>query len=271
MSRLVVVLLFIAGAYALLCLLLFLVQRKLVYFPGPPPEVEPTQAGLPYQDLTLVTRDGEHLHAWLIESKPARGVVLFSHGNAGNIAYRLEGARVFVEAGVSVLLYDYRGYGRSTGSPGEEGTYLDAEAAYEHLVSVRGFAPDRVIAYGESLGAAVAVELALRRRVAGVIAESPFTSLPDLAAAIYPWLPARLLCRLRYDSASKVERLGVPILVIHSRDDEIVPFELGRRLYQAAAEPKRFLETRGGHNDGGFLRREEDRKAVRSFIDELLD
>jgi len=253
--------------YLLLLIFVFAFESQLVYFPGPPPEETPADHGLAYVDVRLATADGVSLAAWFLPAAGAdeAGAVLFSHGNAGNIAGRLLGAEAFLEMGLSVLLYDYRGYGASTGKPSEEGTYLDALAAYDWLVERRGVAPERVLAYGESLGGGVAVELARRRPVGAVFVESTFTSLPDVGARLYPFLPVRLLATIKYASGDKVAELGVPLLVAHSPEDEIVPFELGRALYEAAREPKAWLETAGGHNDGGFLLRPEWRGSVEAF------
>jgi fermentation-respiration switch protein FrsA (DUF1100 family) len=172
--------------------------------------------------------------------------------------------------GWSCLLFDYRGYGASEGSPNESGTYRDAEAAYDALRQA-GFEPARIVLHGESLGAGVAFELATRREVAAVIAESAFTSLPALGAELYRWLPVRLLARYRYDNRAKIGSLRVPVLLIHSPTDEIVPFAHAQRLLAAANEPKQLLVTDAGHNDGGFLRRAEWREAVRSFLERALD
>jgi fermentation-respiration switch protein FrsA (DUF1100 family) len=264
-------LLVLLTAYVAVCVLMLLVQARLVYFPGPPPEVTPSARGLPYRDLELATSDGERLHGWFLAAPNARGAVLMSHGNAGNVAGRIPHAEALLAAGLSVLLFDYRGYGNSTGSPSEEGTYRDAEAAYDWLVGPGGVEPERVALYGESLGAGVALELALRRDVACVVVESAFTSVPALGQRLYPWLPVKLLARIRYDNAAKIGGLAVPVLVIHSPADEIVPFELGRALFERAREPKAFLETEGGHNDGGFLRRAEWRRAVGEFVRAALD
>lgn len=256
----------LVAGYGLVCLLVYLFQARLVYFPGPAPRTTPAQFGLAFRELELATDDGERVHAWFLPHPAARGAILVSHGNAGNIGDRLELARAYFELGWSVLLYDYRGYGKSTGTPSEAGTYLDAEAAYEHLARVEGLAPERIVLHGESLGVAVAFELALRRPVAGVIAESGFTSLPDMAAEVYPYLPARLLARIRYDNLAKVARLSVPLLLVHSPDDEIVPVAHARRLSAAAREPKRLLLTSGSHNGGGFLNRKEWRAKVGEFL-----
>lgn len=259
----------LAVGYAALCLLAFVFQARLVYFPGPAPRLDPATLGLAHRDVELVTADGERLHAWFFPRAGAPGAVLVCHGNAGSLEQRIELARAFLGLGWAVLLFDYRGYGKSTGSPSEEGTYRDAEAAHACLTVAEGFAPERVVLYGESLGAAVALELALRRASAALIAESGFTSLPDMAAEVYPFLPVRWLARIRYDNLGKIARLGVPLLLVHSPADEIVPVAQAERLFAAAREPKRLLLTGGGHNDGGFTRRAEWRAAVGAFLDGL--
>ena len=255
--------------YLAVCALLFVFQARLIWFPGPPPEAQPADYGLAFQELDLVAADGVRVHGWFLPAPDARATVVFCHGNAGNIAHRIPHAQALLEAGAAVLLFDYRGYGRSEGSPTEEGTYLDALAAYDHLVA-SGTEPERIVAWGESLGAGAALELARRRAVAAVVIESAFTSLPDMGAEVYGWLPVRLLSRYRYANLEKVGQLGVPLLVIHSPADEIVPFAHGRRLFDAAREPKRLLETEGGHNDGGFLRRAQWRREVARFLADVV-
>lgn len=270
MAILLRLLLLAVAGYALLCALVFLLQARLVFFPGPPPRVDPAAFWPGAHGVEFGTSDGERLHGWFFPREGAAGAVLVCHGNAGSIEDRLGLARAFLDLGWAVLLFDYRGYGRSTGTPSEDGTYRDAEAAHEHLAHVEGFAPERIVLHGESLGAAVALELALRRPSAGLIVESAFTSIPDMAAALYPFLPARRLARIRYDNRAKVARLGVPLLVVHSPADEIVPFAHGERLFAAAHEPKRFLRTGGGHNDGGFVLRAEWRAEVGRFLEGLV-
>jgi fermentation-respiration switch protein FrsA (DUF1100 family) len=252
--------------------------------PGPPPE----STLLVLREEWIETADGERLHAWLAlprtragaaggatsnerpgDAMPS-GAVIVCHGNAGNIELRLPLAEAFAEMNFATLLFDYRGFGASTGKPSERGTYLDAEAACDRLAGDMGFAPDRIAVYGESLGGAVAIELALRRKVAAVLVEDTFTSMSDIGAGLYPWLPVRLLLRVRYDSRSKIARLTMPVLVIHSPEDDLVPFELGQRLFEAAREPKSFLSTGGGHEDRGFLQNEKWKASVRSFLESAL-
>ena len=258
------------AVYGIVCLAILLFQERLIFFPGAAPQSTPAASGLEFSDRSIVARDGTEIHAWFVPAQSATvieplGAVLVCHGNAGNIEARLGCVEFFARTGFAVLLFDYRGYGNSRGRPSEEGTYLDAEAAYEHLISVAGFAPQRILVLGESLGGAVAIELARRRPVAGVILENTFTSLPDVGAKLYPWFPVRWLARLRFDSAAKIGALEHPVLVVHTADDEVVPFEHGRALFAAAREPKRFLATEGSHNGGGFLRRKAWRDEVVDF------
>ena len=159
----------------------------------------------------------------------------------------------------------------SEGSPDEAGTYEDAEAAWRYLREARGRPAESIIIYGESIGSAVAIELARRHEPAGLIAEGAFTALYDVARGIYPFLPVKLLARVRYESISKIGEIDCPKLFVHSPADELVPYEQGRALFEAARAPKRFLRTRGGHNDGGFLSDGEYVAAVRRFVDEVLE
>ena len=258
-------------SYLVVCLLLYLLQDRLIFFPGEAPTATPRSIGLEFEEVHLGTEDGLELHGWWIPARDGgRGAVLVAHGNAGNIGHRLGLARAFHGMGLAVLLFDYRGYGNSEGAPSEEGLYLDAEAAHDHLLHERQLAKEEIVVYGESLGGGVAVELALRRGCAGLITESAFTSLPDVAAGHYKGLPVRWLARYRFDNASKLPRIGRPYLALHSPDDEIVPFEHAERLFAAAREPKRLARTEGGHNDGGFLARSASVERVRSFVDEVL-
>jgi fermentation-respiration switch protein FrsA (DUF1100 family) len=256
--------------YVILCAVVALQQGRLVWYPGPRPATTPADHGLAYDDLELTTSDGVAIHAWRVRSpERARAVVLVCHGNAGNVEVRIPLARAYGEMGCDVVLFDYRGYGNSAGSPTEEGTYRDAEAVWEWARSA-GYEPQRIVLHGESLGGAVAIELARRKTVAAVIVEDTFTSLVDMGKRFYPWPPVGLVLRIRYDSLAKIGSLGVPVMVIHSREDDLVPFELGERLFEAAAEPKRFLVTQGGHNSGGFVTSPAWRAEVRAFVDAAL-
>ena len=248
-----IILAVVAGAYVLICAIAYVFQPHMVFFPDRHLVADPTAVGLDFRDVQIDTDDGERLHGWFV---PGAGdqVVLFFHGNAGNISHRLESIRLFHELGVSVLALDYRGYGRSTGHMSERGSYHDARAAFRHLRDERGFDPRQIVLFGRSLGSAVAIELAAHVQPGALIAESCFTSIPDVGARHYRLLPVRMLARIRYDSLSRVSRIQCPKLFVHSRDDETIPFSMGRKVFGAAADPKTFLEIGGGHNAGVLAR-----------------
>ena len=261
-----------AIGYAVLAAALFFFQPRLLYFPDMPAravEATPEDIGLDFEPLTLTTRDGEQLDAWFIPAKQSRGVLLFCHGNAGNMSHRLDSIRLFHDLGLSVLIFDYRGYGRSSGRPTEQGTYLDVDAAWDYLVEKRRILPTQIILFGRSLGAAIAADLASRQDAAAVILESAFTSVPDIAATLYPWLPVRWLSRFRYDTLKKLAAIHRPVLIVHSRDDEIIPFANGERLFAAANDPKQLLKLRGGHNDGFIVSGKTYIDGLESFLGNL--
>jgi fermentation-respiration switch protein FrsA (DUF1100 family) len=260
--------------YCTLALYVYLMQPRLLYYPDLPGRAivaTPADIGLDYEPVTLLTGDGVRLGAWFIPHTDARGTLLFLHGNAGNISHRLDSIALFHALGLSVLILDYRGYGESEGTPSEAGTYRDADAAWQHLVEQRRIAPSEIVIFGRSLGAAVAVELASRTRPGALIMESAFISVPEMAATLYPRLPVRLLSRYRYNALTPLERISCPLLIVHSRDDEIIPFRQGQRLFEHAREPKQFLELRGGHNDGFLVTGRHYVNALEGFLSEYLD
>jgi len=256
--------------YAILVALVFMLQPRLIYFPDTVIAVTPQAYGLVYEDVRIRTDDGETLAAWLIQSPAPRGTVMLFHGNAGNISHRIEYAKMFHGLGYSTLLVDYRGYGASSGSPSEEGTYRDAEASWRWLIETRGVKPSDIVIFGESLGGGIATWLAAKHMPHALVLASTFTSATDLASQIYPFLPVRLISRYRYESLERVSKISVPVFVAHSPQDEIIPYAHGRRLFDAAREPKTFLEMRGGHNEGFVFAREEWVKALRVFLDGVL-
>ena len=253
----------IGGLYATICALAWAFQDRLVWFPGPPPATDPGRYGLTFEDISLTTSDGVELHAWFLPG--GERALLFSHGNGGTIENVLPIAKAFREMGVAVLMYDYRGYGSSRGKPSEEGTYLDAETAFDWLLA-RGFAADHITVYGHSLGGAVSIALATRRPVSKLIVENTFSSLADIGAKAYPWLPVRQLSRIDYDSTARAPGVNAKTLVIHSIQDQLIPIAMGRRLFDALSGEKQFLETSGGHNDGGFLLDRASLTTVEGFL-----
>jgi fermentation-respiration switch protein FrsA (DUF1100 family) len=273
LQNVVYLLLLLAGCYGAFALYLFIMQPRLLYYPDMPGrelEATPAAVGLAYEEVVLHTSDGVRLHAWFVPVAQARATVLFCHGNAGNISHRLDSIQLLHSLGLQVLIFDYRGYGQSEGRPSEDGTYRDVDAAWHYLLEVRGMPPGEIIIFGRSLGAAIAADLASRTRPSAVILESGFTSVPDMAAGIYPWLPARLLSRYRYDSLGKMAQITRPLLLVHSRQDEIIPFAHGERLFERAHEPKQFLEIQGGHNDAFLTSRKAYTHGLQAFLDTYL-
>ena len=260
-----------AVAYGAVMLLVFLFQPRLIYFPQVEREhtTTPRAAGLDFEDVALHTADGIKLHGWWVPARDTRGTVLLMHGNAGNISHRLGYLTMFNRLGYSVLLFDYRGYGKSGGSPGEEGTYLDAEAAWQHLTEARNLKSQDIVIVGESLGGGVATWLAHKYPPRALVLASTFTSVPDMGAQVYPWLPVRLLARIVYDNIARIREIQVPLMIAHSRGDDIIPFAHGQALFAAAREPKQFLELAGGHNEGFLFARDEWIAAVGAFLDRV--
>ena len=274
MRTLLVFLAFAAVLYIGLSGMLYFLQDRMVFLPHLPGrglDATPEAIGLRFEDALIDTADGERLHGWFVPASEARGTLLFFHGNAGNISHRLDSLRIFNRLGLNVLMVDYRGYGQSSGEPSETGTYRDAQAAWDWLLA-RGVAPERIVIFGRSLGGAIGAWLASRPNVepAGLIVESSFTSGVDMARRLYPWLPARLITRLKYPVREYIATTTAPVLVVHSRDDEIIPFDMGRALFDAAPEPKSFVELRGDHNAGFWLSRESYVPALDAFAAKIL-
>jgi uncharacterized protein len=250
-------------AYLAFCGLIRLFQDRLIFFP--------TRGGRvvgPGEDLRLRASDGTTLHARYIERPGAIQTLLYLHGNAGNLAGRSDLLEIFGDFGANVLALEYRGYGQSEGTPSEAGLYRDTNAAYDWAVAR---APaQKLVVLVESLGGGPACELASTRPVGGVILLSTFTSIADMAARSFPWLPVRWMVRTRFDNLSKLRKIEAPKLIIHSRTDEVVPFEMSQRLFEAATEPKSALWLdRAGHNETFYAERQRVTRAVRSFLESL--
>lgn len=258
--------------YVLFCLYLYFLQDRLLYYPNLPGRelrAAPSDMGLGYESVHISTSDGIRLHAWFVSARNEKGTLLFFHGNAGNISHRLDSLRIFNSLGLSVLIIDYRGYGQSEGRVSEEGTYLDAEAAWLYLIEKRNIDPQNIILFGRSLGGAIAANLAAKVQPRALILESVFSSVPDLAARFYPIFPVRLLTRFSYDTRQALASVSCPVLIIHSPDDEIIPYENGRILFESAPEPKSFLQIRGDHNEGFLASGPAYVEGLKNFIDQV--
>ncbi len=238
----------VSCAWIGISLFVYFYQSRLIFFPRQELTATPTDQGLAYVDVAIPTTDGEVLHAWFVPHPAASASVLFLHGNGGNISDRpLTLARLH-EMELNVLMLDYRGYGRSTGKPSAQGTFLDAQAGWNYLINEHNEHPDNIVVYGRSLGGAVAVELASRTNPRALIIESTFTSIADMASDIYPYLPTRMLLRHKYPSIKTIARISAPLLIAHSADDELIPPQHGQRLFEVAPEPKQFYRLVGSHN-----------------------
>ncbi len=259
----------IAVAYALILVVVYLFQSRMIYIPDFPTRklvATPEMLGMSYENVSLRTEDDVDLHGWFVPATNAKSTLLFFHGNAGNISHRLESIRIFHDLGLSVLIIDYRGYGKSDGRTSEAGTYCDARAAWDYLVSTRGFNERNIILFGRSLGGAIATQLATKVKAGALIVESTFSSAEALAKSVYWFLPVRLLARIHYPTAKYILHVSSPVLVIHSPKDEIVPYKQGRQIFDLAPEPKRFLELHGGHNEGFNLNRQDYINGIDDFL-----
>ncbi len=268
----------LALGYAVLVALMYFGQSSLLHLPHVPGRTllaTPERIGLQYEDVNFVAADGTRLHGWYLPADGADRTLLFLHGNAGNISHRLDSLRIFHRLGLNVFIFDYRGYGQSEGRPSEAGLNADTLAALQYLERERGIMAAEVIAFGRSLGGTLAACLASREALAGLILESTFISVPELASELYPWLPVRRLARLQYDALACLqdgveqgaEGRRVPVLVVHSRDDDIVPFRHGQVLAEAAGAE--LLELRGDHNRGFLLSGERYTRGLARFLASL--
>jgi fermentation-respiration switch protein FrsA (DUF1100 family) len=245
-------------------------QGSMIYYPVGEISNTPRDIGLDFEEVTLKTKDDVTISAWYIPARHERGVVLFCHGNAGNISHRLDSIRIFHDLKLSMLIFDYRGYGRSEGSPTEEGTYLDAESAWNYLVNIKHISPEKIVLFGRSLGSAVAAEIALNHKAGALIIESGFKSIPDFGRKFFPYLPVRLIARYHYSTIDKVNKIGIPKLIIHSPQDEIISFEHGVSLFEKASEPKEFLQIKGSHNEGFLISGRAYIEGLNGFISKYL-
>lgn len=237
-----------------------------LYYPSKQIAQTPKSAGLDYQDLTLEASDHKKINAWFVPSDIKAPVIYFLHGNGGNMGDRILKISFFHNLGLNVFIIDYRGYGQSSGKPSEKGLYADALAGYRYLCGILKIPADHIVLYGESLGSAVAIDLAAKEPTGGLIIECGFTSVADMAKKFYPYLPAVLIAD-RYDSYSKVAQIKILKLFIYSPQDEIVPFVLAKKLFDQAAVPKEFFQAQGGHNDCFFIQPEGIKNSIIKFLD----
>ena len=251
----------------LFLLLMLIFEDSLIYHPSRPPEGDWTLE--PWiEDVTLTASDGTRLHGWFCKGEEAKWTILFCHGNAGNLTHRRDFMKQLVALPADVLIIDWRGYGKSEGSPSEAGLYLDVRAAYDYLTQTRGVPAEQIVIYGVSLGAAPAIELATQVPCGRMIIQSAFCSIPEMSKQVIPLIPVGWMVRTKYDNLSKAPKLTMPTLHIHSVDDEVIPFDQGRRVFEAAPDPKTFYEVpKGGHNNLIWSEGRRFDEHLRAFLD----
>ena len=264
----------IISTWILLAIFIYFFQPKLIFFPHNEIEATPALISLQYEDIALTTIDGEVLSAWWIPHPEARATILFLHGNAGNISHRLDSINIFHQLGMSVLIIDYRGYGKSTGKPSEQGTYIDAETGWNYLINEKNIQSNDIIIFGRSLGGAVATWLAEKHPPSGLIVESSFTSVADVGKHYYPYLPTSLLARIKYSSIDRIAKIKTPTLFIHSKNDEVIPYTYSKQLFNEALKEtttaKSFLDITGSHNNGFLLTGKQYIDGLNGFITDIV-
>ncbi len=244
------------------------IESKSIFFPLKNIEVYPSEIGLTFEDIYLSPFNNLKLNGWFIPAKDATYTILFLHGNGGNISHRLEKVKILLECKVNIFLVDYRGYGKSTLKPSEKGIYDDAKIFYDYLIKEKKIIPNNIIVYGESLGTAVAIDLASKENIRALILEGAFDSARSMAKKLYPFIPSFLFSDI-FNSFKKIEKIKIDKLFIHSKNDEIIPIEMSRRLYNHAPKPKMFIEVTGGHNTAFIDAYNTYVFSIRSFIENL--
>ncbi len=260
------IILIVLAVYLGLTIFLFFFQSHMVYYPVREIEATPGNIGLSHEEILFESKDRTKLHGWFIPARESNGIILICHGNGGNISHRLETIRIFNRLGLSVVIFDYRGYGKSSGKPGEQGTYADAEAALHWIIETQNKVSEDVIIFGRSLGGAVAAWLARKYTPKALILESTFTSIPDMGSELYPWFPVRFFSRFKYPTVEYMKEVKCPVLILHSSGDDLVPFSHGMHLFDAAPEPKEFIELIGSHNDGFLTSGKHYTDGLQTFI-----
>lgn len=242
-------------------------ENSIIFYPDKALDDRPSNWDLSYKDIQFLTPDGQKLHGWFFPVSGKSPVLLFCHGNAGNISHRIENIKFLVKRDISVFIFDYRGYGQSSGRPSEKGIYIDGIAAYDYLTEIEKISPDRIVIFGRSIGGAVAIEVALQRKVRCLIIESTFTSTKDMAKTIFPFFIFSPFLPHHYNNILKIAGVTIPKLIIHGEDDNIVPFSMGNKLFAQATEPKLFLPIRrAGHNDTYVVGGGDYFEAIVNFI-----
>jgi len=259
--------------YVVVLALCRIFEARLIFFPNYPDRLggDWNPRGLDAQDVWLTADDGTKLHAWWVPNDAAKFTFLAFHGNAGNVADRATVYEFLRDTPANVLALEYRGYGRSEGKPNERGVYRDAEAAYVYLVKTKGKDPKTIVSFGQSLGTAVATHLAAHHEVGGVVLEAPFLSASRVARKFYWFLPGvGLLLRSQFDTEKRLKEINAPILILHCKQDPVLPFQFGQEVYNAARLPKTFLEINGQcHEEASVIAPDSYRAALHGFLSEI--
>lgn len=245
---------------------IYLKQPRMVFFPLKEIEQTPDQWGLHYEPVTLKSTRGIRISGWYLPVEHADRVLLFFHGNGGNISHRRESIEIFHRLGLNVLIIDYQGYGNSEGMPGEQAMYDDGRAAFDYLVSDRKFKKENVVVFGRSLGGAVAVRITAEKQPGAAILESTFASVPDVASYYFPVMSKFIVSRYRFNSLAQVKKIHCPLLVLHSKQDDVIPFMSGVKLYNGANNPRTFVELVGDHNSGFMQSQPAYEEVLASFL-----
>ncbi len=259
--------------YAAWVTFIYFSQSHLIYHPEFDREIvsTPDQFSMPHESIVITTSDQEKLHGWFVPAATkTTATILFLHGNAGNISHRMGYLFIFHQLGFNTFIFDYRGYGKSSGTPTEQGTYLDAKAAWHYLIENKAIPASHIVLFGESLGGAIAAWLAAKQDPGALILASTFTSIPDIAADLYPLLPVRLMARFQYSTIEYLQSIKCPVLIAHSPDDEIVPYKHAQSLFAKAPDPKQFIVLQGKHNDSFFTAQEIWIELLSQFIQASL-
>jgi fermentation-respiration switch protein FrsA (DUF1100 family) len=259
----------LVSVFLLFNVYLYSKQPGMIFYPLKEVDVTPDEWDLPYQPVQIKSTDHVKLSAWYIPHPEANKTVLFFHGNGGNISHRGDSIYIFHKLKMNVLIIDYPGYGESEGIPSEDGLYQSANSAWQYLIKDKNIKPKNIIIYGRSLGGAVAIDLASRVKAGGLILESTFSSVADIVKMAFPVMSNFIYLRYSFDSLSKINKVKYPVLLIHSPDDEIIPFELGQKLFAAVQSEKKFLQIEGGHNDGFMQSISSYMQTLRSYFQSL--
>lgn len=264
--KLLIVIVFII---ILLNVWIYIQQPGMIFYPDSSIVMTPRDWDMEYQDVQLKSKDGVNLHGWYLPVKNSKKLVLFFHGNAGNISHRGDSIKIFHELRLNVLIIDYRSYGKSEGKASESGLYEDAATAWNYLQQTLGYSPDDIIIFGRSLGGAIATELATKVNAGGLIVESSFSSIKQMSRIRLPFISRLVYSRYSFDTESKINQVRFPVLVIHSPDDEMIPYSFGEKIFNAANSPKYFYKMTGSHNEGFQQSMPEYRQQLEIFIQSL--